>query len=215
MLAKIYSLAAIAFICFIIVTPANAAGVSFTGTFQQDDNVRLFTFNLASSSTVTLETWSYAGGTDAQGTVIPSGGFQPYISLFSGSGTFINTSVSGSCPPQNVDLTTGVCGDDLLSQSLAAGNYLVALTEYPNLPAGTTLAAGFSETGQGNFTGGFCGTTGAFFDSTCTKRNGNFELDLLGVTSAASVPEPANLCLLGLALLSAVALIRHRVSSRS
>jgi len=200
------------------VTPATttAAAVSFTGTFQQDDNVRLFGFTLAAPATVGVETWSYGGGTDAQGQVIARGGFETVVSLFSGSGVFIDVSLTGSCPPQNVDPTTGLCGDSFLSDSLAAGNYLVAITEYANIPNGPNLGNGFLETGQGNFTGPlFCGAAGSFFDATCNHRTGNFELDILGVTSATAVPEPTGLAMLGSTFLAGATLLRRRLKLRA
>jgi len=200
------------------VTPATttAAAVSFTGTFQQDDNVRLFGFTLSAPSTVVMETWSYGGGTNAQGQVVARGGFATVVSLFSGSGAFIDVSLTGSCPPQNLDPTTGLCGDSFLSDSLAAGNYLVAITEYANIPNGPSLGNGFLETGQGNFTGPiFCGAPGSFFDATCNQRGSNFELDILGVTSAVAVPEPAGLAMLGSTFLATATLFRRRLKSRA
>ncbi len=72
---------------FLLAGDASAANFSFTGTFSQDDQLELFQFT-APSALVTLETWSYAGGTNANGAVIPAGGFDPHISLFDATGGF-------------------------------------------------------------------------------------------------------------------------------
>ena len=185
----------------LMATTAAANSFSFIGTFQQDSDVSLFNFTLGASSIVMLDTKSYGGGTDAVGAVIPSGGFETVLSLFSGSGTFITDTTVGSCPPGNIDATTGLCGDASLNQLLGAGNYTVALTEYFNVPNGLTLSAGFLEDGAGNFTGPvLCGMPGSFLDFGCNQRNGNFAVDISGsaVTSAVAVtavPEPGSLIL--------------------
>jgi hypothetical protein len=66
----------------LVSTPAAAADFSFTGNFTQDDNVQLFNFVVGAPSSVTLRTWSYAGGTNAAGTTIARGGFDPILALF-------------------------------------------------------------------------------------------------------------------------------------
>lgn len=183
---------------------AQCTSFSFTGTFNRDDNVRLFEFTLSAPSTITLETWSYGGGTDALGQVIPKGGFSTVLSVFSGSGALIGYQVNGGCPPQNIDSSTGLCGDTVLKESgLSSGTYFVALTEDINIPNGLNLSSGFLEDGQGNFSGpDFCGAPGAFKDFGCNQRTGNFELDILGANTATAVPEPAAPLLVGSGLLA-------------
>jgi hypothetical protein len=178
---------------------AKPASFSFAGTFTGDDNLRLFNFTLNSTSSVTLPTWSYGGGTDASGQLIPSGGFSTVLSLFSGSGTLIDFAIAGGCPPQRLDASTGLCGDTILKHTLTAGNYILALTEDFNIPNGLNLSDGFLEDGQGNFSGPLiCGVSGSFYDFDCNKRNGNFALDIIGADTASAgtnVPEPANFLL--------------------
>ena len=48
-------------------TPSKADNFSFTGSFAVDNDVQLFNFSVTAPSTVTLRTWSYAGGTNAAG----------------------------------------------------------------------------------------------------------------------------------------------------
>jgi len=174
---------------------AKASSFSFSGMFQQDDNVQLFGFALDSSSAVNLETFSYGGGTNAAGQVVPSGGFSTLLSLYNGSGGLIDFALGGGCPPQHIDPVTGLCGDTVLTRTLASGSYIVAITEYFNAPNGLNVSNGFVEGGQGNFTGPLlCGVQGGFLDPGCNKRNGNFELDIVGVTSATAIPEPSSIC---------------------
>lgn len=182
-----------------------AATFSFTGTFDQDDDVRFFQFNLDAPSAVTLLTYSYGGGTNGAGEVIPAGGFEPVISLFSNSGTFlVGSGPDGSCPPQNVDAGTGLCVDAYVATGLAAGSYFVALTQFFNIPNGPRLSNGFLQQGTGNFTGPeICGTSGSFLDEACNQRTSAFALDIEGVTAAQAldvaptpIPEPASVWLL-------------------
>src|SRR6266852_9642865 len=77
---------------------AFGASFSFTGTFATDDQLKQFTFNLSGTSTVTLRTWSYAGGTNANAGVIPRGGFDPWLSLYNAAGNLLQ-SVDNGLPP--------------------------------------------------------------------------------------------------------------------
>jgi hypothetical protein len=145
---------------------------------------------------------------DALGQTVSSGGFYTVLSLYSGAGRFIDSDFASGTPPCShgkVDPVSGLCGDAFLTDTLGAGTYLVAVTEYPNLPNGLNLSDGFVESGQGNFTGPqLCGVTGAFYDPSCHKRTGNFELDILGPSSASAVPEPASFFVTGLSLFGLV-----------
>src|SRR5437763_15142639 len=104
------------------VPPATeATSFAFTGPFQQDDNLQLFTFSVNASTAVTLQTWSYGGGTDALGQAISSGGFYTVLSLYSGSGRLIDSNfASGTphCSRENVDASSWLCGDAFLTDAL-------------------------------------------------------------------------------------------------
>lgn len=180
-----------------------AATVSFTGSFTQDSQINLYTFSVPSTSTVTLLTYSYGGGTNGQGQVISRGGFEPTISLFSPAGTLLTVSgPNGSCPPQTTDSVSGICGDAYVQQSLTAGIYTAALTEFFNVANGPSLANGFLQQGTGNFTGPSCSVPGgSFLDETCGQRTSNFAIDFVNVQSAApatasAVPEPGSFWLI-------------------
>jgi hypothetical protein len=68
------------------VGQAFGASFSFTGVFSTDDQLQQFNFKLSSPATVTLRTWSYAGGTNQAGMVIPRGGFDPWLTPLHRSG---------------------------------------------------------------------------------------------------------------------------------
>jgi hypothetical protein len=183
-----------------------AAGFSFTGSFSSDDGVFSVPFGLISSQSVTLRTWSYAGGTNAAGASIPAGGFDPIVSVFNSAGHIVGISDDGIGVA--TDPVSGAAHDSLLTLVLGAGNYLAVLTQYDNFPNGDFLADGLSEAGQGSFTAAFgCGAP-RFCDEGFA-RTGNFALDILGVNA---VPEPATLALV-LAGLAGLRVNRRRSAS--
>ena len=186
---------------FGLISPglATASSVTYTGTLGADDQVQLYTWNIAQNSQVVLSTDSYGGGT-ANGITTPSGGFVPVISLFDPSGNLIGSDgADGVCSGlMKADGVTNMCDDAYLSTTLAAGSYLVAVSEFFNVPNGPNVSNGFLMQGQGNFTGATCGTTGGFYETDvapCVQRTGNFAITL------STVPEPATLSLLALPLL--------------
>src|SRR5262245_47769873 len=95
------------------VSVAQADNFSFTGSFTQDDNVQLFNFTVGALSTVTLRTWSYAGGNNSAGNAISRGGFDPILALFNATtGALIGQNDDGSGVPTDI---TGVAYDTLLT----------------------------------------------------------------------------------------------------
>ncbi|MBV8729054.1 MAG: DVUA0089 family protein, partial [Acidobacteriia bacterium] len=64
------------------VTPAGA--ISCTGAFGTPEDAFTETFALAVSTAITVQTYGFGGGTNAAGTPIPAGGFDPLVALFSG-----------------------------------------------------------------------------------------------------------------------------------
>lgn len=94
-------LAAAAVSGFLICTGTGSAAsfFSFNGNFTADDNVQLFNLSVGATSNVEFRTWSYAGGTNAAGQVIPEGGFDPILALFGSTGALF---------AQNAPSATGV-----------------------------------------------------------------------------------------------------------
>jgi hypothetical protein len=197
---------------------AFGASLSFTGAFSTDDQLQQFNFTLAGTMTVTLQTWSYAGGTNQASMVIPRGGFDPWLSLYDSGGNLLQSvdNFNPPCGPVATDPVTGACFDSYISQSLGAGVYTLILSQSDNQPAGTHLSDGFTNTGNTTFTSSFGCTNGQFCDSTTDNRTGNWAVDIDNVTSAtavSSVPEPGTVVLLMSGMAAIAVLRRRRVSS--
>src|SRR5882724_1135106 len=83
----------------LVAGTARASAFSFTGTFNTDDQLEIFSF-VADSTSAVMRTWGFAGGVNAAGSVIPAGGFDPVLSLY-GPGPslpttdLLNTSLDG------------------------------------------------------------------------------------------------------------------------
>ena len=184
---------------------ASASSFSYTGSFNTDDQIQEFLFSLSATSTVTAVTYSYAGGTNQANAKIPEGGFDPWLAIFDSTGTLIASVDDGTCGQVGADSVTGACFDSYISQSLAAGNYTLVLSQSDNSPFGGTLSAGYTRTGQPDFTSMFGCSNGEFCDINSDNRTPNWAVDidnvasssLPGVGGGATVPEPATFLLLG------------------
>jgi hypothetical protein len=189
----------VAAILFLLAGSAYANNLSFTGNFTQDDQMQVLAFAVASGANVTFETFGYAGGTNGAGQIIAEGGFAPDLSLYDASGNLIGQSDTGS---PAIDLVTGVAFDVLFTEPLTAGNYSLVLTQDGNFANGPTLADGFSQTGNANFTAALGCTNGIFCDMTTANRDGNWAVDInIEVTTSSSVPEPGTVVAPGALLL--------------
>jgi hypothetical protein len=172
------------------------------GTFSTDDQVQLFTVTLNSPGALTVQTFGYAGNASP---FFAPGGFDPELTLFKGTGVFLANNDDGGCGTVAQDPTTLNCFDAIITTAvLPAGNYFLALTESNNDPNGPTLADGFTQTGQGNFTCAefFPPHTGPFCDPSPAVRNGNWALQVTGANNvqAGVVPEPGSCILVALGL---------------
>ncbi len=180
---------------------AQTTPVYYSGNFTQDDNVKLFTFDVTSPGSVILYTTSYGGGPNVNGTSSGPGGFDTILTLFDSTGTFIDQNDDNA---QSIaDPTTGATFDAELQDTLAAGTYQVALTEYDNFSNGN-LSDGFAEDGQGNFTGTDFGSADqaglGFIDVTQAQRTSFFNLNIGNGTLVAAVPEASTTVSFGLLL---------------
>ena len=82
----------------------HAGTVSLTGSLDPNDpnDVFLYQFAIPSVSDLAFQSYGFGGGTNAGGIVIPSGGFDAYLSVFAGTGpsaTFLASNDDGTCPP--------------------------------------------------------------------------------------------------------------------
>ncbi len=146
---------------------------SFTGNLTNDDDVQLFNFSVSSPRTVTFRTWSYVGGTNADGAEISSGGFGPAIAIFDGLGNLIT--------PPDYDYDRHVGELDQLRTLyfgdfgvFGAGEYILSLSQHTNFALGPTLADSFQGSEIINFNG----------------NTSFWALDIKGVDNASTVPIP-------------------------
>ncbi|NJC04930.1 hypothetical protein GGQ97_000723 [Sphingomonas kaistensis] len=180
-------------------TAASAADYSYSGSLAGPNAVQLFNFTVTSPSSVTLRTYSYAGGINAAGQTITSGGFDPILALFDGSGELVGENDDGGL---NVpaDATTGSRYDTFLQALLQPGTYTVSVAAYSNFAIGPNLSNGFEN------------------DGTFDGRANRWAFDILNVNSAiqvGAVPEPGTwaLMLVGFGAIGASLRRRRRATA--
>jgi len=106
---------------------AQANVLTYTGTLQDAQDWVRFDFNLDADDTVNITTYSYAGGTMTDNTIVTEGGFDPDIVLYNATtGAYINYDDDS----RGVSSSYGLLYDSFLSQSLTAGNYSLFLGVY-------------------------------------------------------------------------------------
>lgn len=193
-----------------VSTPVRAANITLSGTISTDDAVQLFDVTVALPTTVDLRSYGYAGGTTSTGVVVPPSGYDTILTLFSATGTVLAENDDGTGVA--TDPSTGLAADARIATRLAAGSYILALTQFDNFALGTNLSDGFYETGHPNFTanpnfatGGAC-PGNMFRDTSGTVgrcRGGNWTVDFINVASVTPrtpVPEPLTGALVGCGL---------------
>jgi hypothetical protein len=155
-----------------------------------------------------LQTYGFGGGTNAAGSGIPAGGFDPFVGLFLGTGPsafFINgtsdilTNDSPGCPPAGtlaIGSVAGQCGDVTLQfTGLAAGTYTVLLSDGEYIPAAVYETSGQLGDGFVDFTAGVFQTCVDAND--CNTDTANWALDVTAPGGGTSTPEPGSLALVG------------------
>jgi hypothetical protein len=155
---------------------------------------------------ITIDTYSYAGGTE-NGSIIPAGGFAPIAFLYDNLGDVLTVS-NGTCGQVGMDPTTGNCDDLFFQDTLGPGTYTLALAVYNNTPADTAVTDGFVEDGNPGFNCQEAGTSGNFCDLTTAlgdSRRGDYAVSITGADAVSTVPEPDTvfLLLVAAAILSA------------
>jgi hypothetical protein len=191
----------------LVAMPANAADLSFTlGTLPDASNtfrtgiltdpnaIVSYLFTLDSNSTVTFQSYSWGGGTNAAGNAIASGGFDPLLTLFNGTTGGYIIDQPDTFGTSNLDFQ--------LVQDLAAGNYRAVISASGNFANAVDPSGNFSD----DFTRGatdadFVNVTSAYaFDIKVAKK------------PATTVPEPSDLVGTVVAGFTVV-MLRRRLSS--
>jgi len=174
---------------FMLLSSSVFAGAfSFTGNLANDDDVLLFEFTVRNTSSITLQTFSYAGGTNSEGTVISVGGFDPILAVFDGGGNLFGQNDDGDFPDVDVDLITGNIFDTFLEIILDPDTYTVSVMQFSNFATGPSLADGFGGSGTTNF---------ADIDGNIRTSFFAFDVSGDGIDNAQQVaggqiPEPSN-----------------------
>jgi hypothetical protein len=207
---------------------ANAASVSFSGNLRTDATVLscgtgctldstnsdgeyaqyaavIKSFAVTSASSVQIVSFSYGGGVNGNGAVIPEGGLEPYLSLFDSTGAFLSSTYFGvTCPAgAHANTSSGECFDVLLDAgTLAPGTYEIALSAYLNMSFAENL-------GIGTLADGFTGLGNLGFGENLSYA---FDVNLSAPTTppdTTPVPEPTTGALVALASFG-LRLLQHR-----
>ena len=139
-------LATLAATGILIVAPAaRATDYDFAGTFTQDNNTHSEFLTFSEVSNVTLFSSSFA-----------TGGFDPYVSLWSSSGHLIDqnddSGTGGFAASNGVNYFVSDLDFYLFIPNLAPGTYQVILSQSGNVPVNTLLASGFTQAGHPHYT---------------------------------------------------------------
>jgi hypothetical protein len=197
--------------CFAIQA-ASGTTFSYAGALASStDAATQFTVTLANAGTLGLQTWGFGGGTNAASTVIPAGGFDPFVGVFAGTGAgavFIDgtsdvlSNYTAGCPPAATVYIGGpVCGDVTMSLSLAAGVYTVLLTDGLYVPTAVFETNGTLGDGFTDFTPSPPGTFQTCNGDTCITPTANWALDITTTETASPAPEPGGLWVCGIGLI--------------
>lgn len=129
---------------------AFADSSSSTGTLASSTDTASLVFVVGGSSSenVTIQTLGFGGGVNAAGQTIVAGGFDPFVGVFSGTGSTAAIVTDGmgdpfgtsdalsnfggfaGCPPAGtVDIGGSVCGDVTIQLALLPGTYTLLLTD--------------------------------------------------------------------------------------
>ena len=197
---------------------ASGGATSCTGALSDPTQFfeKAFTVSGQAAVNVTIQTYGFGGGLNANGDLVAPGGFDALVAIFSAAPETILVdgggnplaSVPGSaqffpgCGPAGTVAigTDTACGDSALTVSLSPGNYNLVLSDAGYIPYAVSLGPPTSSA----LSDGFADLTGGVFQTcssagACISDTGNFAVDILGLPPAPA-PEPSSVILVGAAL---------------
>lgn len=123
---------------------------SFVGNFDNDENRFYIQFDVtADNSLVDFTSLGYAGGTNAEGTVIADGGFDTQLFIFDSIGGFLTSNDDGRGVQS---ASNGRSYDAFISRLFDTGTYFAVLTQYDSdYISGDLVTGNWSLSGTDNF----------------------------------------------------------------
>jgi PEP-CTERM motif-containing protein len=220
---------------------APAASIYFSGTFDSPESSTEFILTLASPTKIYMQTFGFGGGLTATGVTVPAGGTDPFLAIFSGTGSnaTIVTDASSNTYGTSIDLSnydnplfygcgsahqedvngTPVCGDIYMTPpTLAAGVYTIVISD-GQYQANAVFDNGTLGEGFNDFTGGiFCNVVVDASSDACPNNSGAWGLQFSSSSDAKlnvqELPEPATWGMAGLTLLGFIAGRRFFATSK-
>jgi PEP-CTERM motif len=228
-----FRIALLGAVALLIPCGVYADSTSYTGTLSSSADTYTLTLSVSAPEDVTIQTYGFGGGTNANGDTIAPGGFDPFLGLFSGTGSgatmltdstgnpfgtsdaLSNFSSFAGCPPAGTqDIGGALCGDITMSLELGPGDYTLLLSDGLYIPNAVfdngTLGEGFTD-----FTGGAFQTCNVdpSGNVTCADDTANWAFDIASRPATVSTPEPSSLFLLGVGLLALAWMARKRATT--
>jgi hypothetical protein len=147
-------------------------------------------FTVSTASTMHAVTFGFGGGTSGTGAIAVPGGFEPYLSLFDSSGSFMTSTFDPATTcPVGANTFNGNCFDVRLDSGvLAPGTYSIAITAYENMSYAENLGDPSLKLSDG-FTG---------LGNLAAGENLNYAFDVV-LDSTTQAPEPGTAVLLVIA----------------
>ncbi|MEM7489318.1 MAG: DVUA0089 family protein [Pseudomonadota bacterium] len=177
-----------------LCSAAPAADFSFFDTVAADDDVKFIEFALAQAGSVVMQSTGFQGYSLKAGALPFSGGVDSTMSLFdAGTGALIHSqdgwtdeveSAAFHGDPTNYGYTYA---DWDVSMDLAAGSYLLAVSQSGNDPAGQSLSDGFTMAGRPTWTRDRCFVPELIFCADGDPMLPFVAVDLSGVDTAVLV----------------------------
>ena len=188
------------------LAPAAWAGsTSWQGDFRLDNDLAVFSVDLAAAGDISATTFSHSGGGNGAGEAVAAGGFAPVLTLFDGDGFAIygNVGSANTCAGAG-----SFCWDASFTFSAAAaGHYTLVLSQDDNNVASqpvlvaqlAQITSAYSHANEPHYTSINLGLpdddTLHFVRVDGSPRTGHWALDISAAAAVARCPSrPARCC---------------------